>query len=91
MDIIIDIILWGAPAERPHREVVVFPVPNSQLLSEVSKGHKGMAGVKALIVFAVGTLNFAVVPRRKGFDEFVADAKFLKGQLKHRGFFFFSR
>lgn len=88
-DIIIDVILRSAPVERLHREAIVVPVPNIELLFEIREGQEGMAGVKTFVVLAVGTLDLAVVSRGKRLNEFVTDTEFLKGFLKQRGFILF--
>lgn len=61
------------PAKRSHREVVRAAVMDSELLGEVIEGEKSVTGVKALLVLPVAALHLAVVARRVGTDELVAD------------------
>lgn len=46
---------------------------DSELLGEVIEGEKSVTGVKALLVLPVAALHLAVVARRVGTDELVAD------------------
>ena len=46
---------------------------DSELPGEVIQGVKAVAGVKALLIFAVAALHFAVAMRRAGADELVTD------------------
>ena len=61
------------PAKRSHREVVRAAVMDSELLGEVIEGVETVTGVKALLVLPVAALHLAVVARRIGPDELVAD------------------
>ena len=61
------------PIKRPHREVIRAAVMDSELLGEVNEGVETVTGVKALLVLPVAALHLAVVARRVGTDELVAD------------------
>ena len=47
----------------------------SELSGEVIQGEKAAAGIEAFLILAVAALHFAVVARRVGSDEFVADTQ----------------
>ena len=70
------------PAKRSHGEVVGAAVVDSELLCEVIQGVKAVAGVKAFLVLPVAALHLAVVARRIGTDELVADTQLGGGGLK---------
>ena len=63
------------PIKRTHREIVVLVLPNGKLLFEVIKGVELVASIELLVVFSVAAFHLAVVPGRKRFDLFVADAE----------------
>ena len=48
---------------------------DGELLGEVAQGIKAVAGVEAFLVLTVAALHLAVVARRVGTDELVADAQ----------------
>ena len=73
------------PAKRPHGEVVGAAVVDSELLCKVVQGVKAVAGVKAFLVLPVAALYLAVVARRIGADELVADTQLGSGGLKQGG------
>ena len=54
----------------------------SELSGEVIQGEKAAAGIEAFLILAVAALHFAVVARRVGSDEFVADTQVGGGSLK---------
>ena len=58
---------------------------DSELLGEVIEGEKSVTGVKALLVLPVAALHLAVMTRRVGPDELVADAQLGGGGLKQSG------
>ena len=43
----------GHPVERPHGEIIILPLPDSELPGEVIEGIESMAGVEFFIVFSV--------------------------------------
>ena len=51
------------PVERPHGEIVILPLPDSQLLLKICEGIKGVTGIEFLIVLSMAAFNFTVVPR----------------------------
>lgn len=55
---------------------------DSELHCKVIQGVKAAAGVKAFLILAVAALHFAVVARRIGPDELVADTQLGGGGLK---------
>ena len=65
----------GHPVERPHGEIIILPLPDSELPGEVIEGIESMAGVEVFIVFPMAAFHLAVVPWRKRLDLFVADAE----------------
>ena len=70
------------PAKRSHGEVVGAAVVDSKLHCKVIQREKAAAGVKAFLILAVAALHFAVVARRIGPDELVADTQLGGGGLK---------
>ena len=66
--------LWGFPAQRSHRELVIVPaVIDLELLGKVLKGIKSMRSIKPFIIFAMAALYFPIMPGRKWTDQFMAD------------------
>ena len=55
---------------------------DGKLLCKVIQGIKAAAGVKAFLILAVAALHFAVVARRVGADELVADTQLGGSGLK---------
>ena len=55
--------LWGLPVERPHGEVVILPLSDSQLFLKILKGIEGVAGIEFFIVLSMTALHFPVVSR----------------------------
>ena len=70
------------PTKRSHGEVVGAAVVDSKLHCKVIQREKAAAGVKAFLILAVAALHFAVVARRIGADELVADTQLCGGGLK---------
>ena len=70
------------PTKRSHGEVVGAAVVDSKLHCKVIQREKAAAGVKAFLILAVAALHFAVVARRIGADELVADTQLGGGGLK---------
>ena len=70
------------PTKRSHGEVVGAAVVDSKLHCKVIQRVKAAAGVKAFLILAVAALHFAVVARRIGADELVADTQLGGGGLK---------
>ena len=70
------------PFKRPHREVVGAAVVDGKLLCEVIQGKESVRRIEALLILAVAALHFAVVTRRIGPDELVADTQLCGGGLK---------
>mgnify|MGYP007106089911 CR=1 FL=1 len=62
--------------------MIVLSAVNSKLLLEIKKRIKFMRRIEVFIIFAVRTLDFAIVPRCKRLNELVANAKFLQFHLK---------
>ena len=58
---------------------------DSELHCKVIQRVKAVAGVEALLILAVAALHFAVVARRVGTDELVADTQLGSGGLKQGG------
>ena len=58
---------------------------DSELIFKVVERVKIVTGVKAFLVLAVAALHFAVVARRVGPDELVADTQLGSGGLKQGG------
>ena len=54
----------------------------SELSGEVIQGVKAVAGIEAFLILSVTTLHFAVVARRIGADEFVANTQLDSSGLK---------
>ena len=65
----------GHPVERPHGEIIILPLPDSELPGEVIEGIESMAGVEFFIVFSVAAFHLAIMPRCKGADLLVPDAE----------------
>ena len=47
------IIGWGFPIERTHREIIVLSAVNSKLLFKVFKRVKSMSGIEVFVIFAM--------------------------------------
>lgn len=47
---------------------------DDKLFCKIFKGIERMAGIEALLIFAVAALNFSVMPGGVGTNELVADA-----------------
>ena len=56
-------LIGRMPIKRTHREIVVFVLPNGELLFEILKGKELMRGVKIFVIFAVAALNLSIVTR----------------------------
>ena len=66
--------LWGFPAQRSHRELVIVPaVIDLELSGKVLKGIKSMISIKPFIIFAMAAFHFSIMPGRKWADQFMAD------------------
>ena len=66
--------LWGFPAQRSHRELVIVPaVIDLELSGKVLKGIKSMRSIKPFIIFAMAAFHFSIMPGRKWADQFMAD------------------
>ncbi len=50
--------LWGLPVERPHGEVVILPLSDSQLFLKILKGIEGVAGIEFFIVLSMTAPTF---------------------------------
>ena len=72
----------GEPVERTHGEIVVLALPEGKLRREVGEREEPVRSVEFLIVFAVTTLYFAVVPWRVRTNEFMANAHTIQFQFK---------
>lgn len=57
--------------------MIVPSAVNSKLLLEIKERIEFMRCIEVFVVFAMGTLDFSVVPGCKRFNEFVSDAEFL--------------
>ena len=66
------------PVERTHGEIVVFSVPDRELLLEVLKGIEFMGSVKVFVVLTVASLDLTVVSGRIRLDEFMPNAELLQ-------------
>ena len=58
---------------------------DGKLLCEVIQGKESVRRIEALLILAVTTLHFAVVTRRIGADELVADTQLGGSRLKESG------
>ena len=74
--------VWRKPTKRSHGEVVGAAVVDSELHCKVIQGEKAAAGIEAFLILSVTTLHFAVVARRIGADEFVANTQLDSSGLK---------
>ena len=63
--------LGRLPLKRAHRESIVFSTVDGKLVFEIIKREELVSSVEILIVFAVGTFYFTVVPRSKDADSLV--------------------
>ena len=77
----------GLPVERPHGEVVILPLSDSQLFLKILKGIEGVAGIEFFIVLSMTALHFPVVSGSVGLNELMPDAELLQGGLKERFLF----
>ena len=77
----------GLPVERPHGEVVILPLSDSQLFLKILKGIEGVAGIEFFIVLSMTALHFSVVSGGVGLNELMPDAELLQGGLKERFLF----
>ena len=77
----------GLPVERPHGEVVILPLSDSQLFLKILKGIEGVAGIEFFIVLSMTALHFPVVPGGVGLNELMPDAELLQGGFKERFLF----
>lgn len=77
----------GLPVERPHGEVVILPLSDSQLFLKILKGIEGVAGIESFIVLSMTALHFPVVPGGVGLNELMPDAELLQGGFKERFLF----
>ena len=59
----------GLPVERPHGEVVILPLSDSQLFLKILKGIEGVAGIEFFIVLSMTALHFPVVSGGVGLNE----------------------
>lgn len=76
------------PVEWPHGEIVILPLPDSQLPGEVIEGIEGVAGVELFVVLSVTAFHLAVMSRCKGTDLLVPDAELSQCFLKECQWFF---
>ena len=77
----------GLPVERPHGEVVILPLSDSQLFLKILKGIEGVAGIEFFIVLSMTALHFSVVSGGVGLNELMPDAELLQGGFKERFLF----
>ena len=64
------------PEERSHGEVVGAAVVDSKQFCEIIQGEKSVTGIKAFLILSVAAFYLAIMSRRIGPDEFMANAKF---------------
>ena len=57
---------------------------DGELLCEIIKRIKGMAGIKTFLVFTVAAFNLAVVSRGIGPDQLIPDAQLDRSPFKQR-------
>ena len=74
----------GHPVERAHGKVVILPLADSKLFDKVIEGIEGMTGINFFVIFSVAAFHFAVMPRSKGTNLLVPDAKTSQRVLKER-------
>ena len=72
------------PAEGSHGQVIGTAVMDSKLFDKVIEGIEGMTGIKFFVIFSVAAFHFAVMPRSKGTNLLVPDAKTSQRVLKER-------
>ena len=72
------------PLERSHWQAVGAAIVDGKLLCKVPKGIKFVAGIEALLIFAVTALHLAVVSWRIRADQLVPDAQLSSGFFKQR-------
>ena len=65
----------GLPVERPHGEVVILPLSDSQLFLKILKGIESMGGIKTFIILAVAAFHFSVMAWCKGSNQFMLDSQ----------------
>ena len=63
----------STPCEGPHGKVIGAAVMDGELLIKIVQRIKTVAGIEAFLVLPVAALHLAVVARRVGTDELVAD------------------
>ena len=70
--------LWGFPAQRSHRKlVIVSAIIDLELSGKVLKGIKSMRGIKPFVILTVVPFHFPVMPGGgKKTDELIADPVF---------------
>ena len=57
---------------------------DGELLCEIIKRIKGVAGIKTLLILTVTALNLSVVPRGIGAEQLMSDAQFGGSPFKQR-------
>ena len=62
--------------------MIIFSAVNSKLLFEINKRIGFMRCIEIFIIFAMRTLNLAIVPWYECFDELMPDAKFFRFLFK---------
>ena len=74
--------VWRKPTKRSHGEVVGAAVVDSELPGKVVERVKTVTGIETFLILPVTSLHLAVVARRIGPDELVADTQLCGGGLK---------
>ena len=70
------------PVERPHGEVVVLLLPDSQLLFEIIERIELPHSIELLVIFPVTALHLTIVPGSEWSDQLMPDAQLLQRTFK---------
>ena len=62
--------------------MIVLSAVNSKLVFEIGKGIEFMRSIEIFVIFAVRTLDLAIMPRCKRLNELVPDAELFQLLLK---------
>ena len=59
------------PVERSHWEIIILPLPYSELFFKVGKGIKLVGSIEFFVIFAVAALHLAIVSWGKRANQLV--------------------
>ena len=68
--------------KESHRQVVGTALMGSKLFFKVKQGEKGMGGIETFLIFAVASLNFAIVSGDVGTNQFMLNIQLSGDFLK---------